>query len=161
LDLKIISLGPEPNSMIANDERIFVDTNVFLYAHDRSSERKREIARHILGEIWEKKNGLLSTQVLQELYIGLARKSVPALASTEVLKILRALLSWKIVVNSAVSVLEAIDIHRNYRLSFWDAMIVRAAIQGRAKILCSEDLADGQSIEGVRIFNPFRNGLKT
>ena len=65
------------------------------------------------------------------------------------------LLKWHVVVNNGASILDAIDIHNRYGYSFWDAMIIEAAIKGGAAILMSEDLQDGQVIDGVIIKNPF------
>lgn len=51
--------------------RQFVDTNILVYAHDRSAGNKYETARDLLKNLWEKKNGCLSIQVLQEFYVTL------------------------------------------------------------------------------------------
>jgi predicted nucleic acid-binding protein len=59
-----------------------------------------------------------------------------------------------VVVNTAKSVLEALEIEARYKISFWDALIVQAAESGEAEVLYSEDLADGQKYGGVRAVNP-------
>lgn len=63
---------------------------------------------------------------------------------------------YHLVVLDIEDVLAAIDLHRLHQVSFWDALIVRAAKQGGCSILLSEDLQHGRSIDGVAIVNPFR-----
>src|SRR6266705_2469585 len=64
--------------------------------------------------------------------------------------------SWDIVVNTAESVLQALDIELRYMISFWDALIVQAATRCGAAVLYSEDLADGQNYGAVRVINPLK-----
>ena len=61
-----------------------------------------------------------------------------------------------VVILDVEDVLDAIDLHRLHQVSFWDALIVRAAKEGGCSVLYSEDLQDGRTIDGVRIVNPFR-----
>ena len=55
--------------------RTFVDTNIVLYAYDQREPEKSAIAREIVSDLWRTREGLLSTQVLQELYVNLTRNS--------------------------------------------------------------------------------------
>jgi len=71
-------------------------------------------------------------------------------------KIVEDLFKWEVVINDGNSILAAIEIHSRYQYSFWDALIIQAAIQGGATLLLSEDLSDGQTIQRVKIKNPFR-----
>jgi predicted nucleic acid-binding protein len=64
--------------------------------------------------------------------------------------------TWEIVVNTAESVLDALDIELRHKISFWDALIVQAAGSCGAEVLYSEDLADGQTYGGVRVVNPLK-----
>jgi len=70
-------------------------------------------------------------------------------------QIINDLLSWDIVINDGDSILEAIELHSSHKYSFWDSLIIQAAIKGGASLLLSEDLSGGQSIRGVTIKNPF------
>jgi predicted nucleic acid-binding protein len=64
-------------------------------------------------------------------------------------------LKWDIVIIDGGSLLEAVEIHIRYKYSFWDSMILQAAQKGGASWLLSEDLLDGQTVNGVKIKNPF------
>lgn len=66
------------------------------------------------------------------------------------------LLEWEVILNDGDLILASIDFHARYHCSFWDSMIIQAAIKGRASLLLSEDPSNGQTIRGVKIQNPFR-----
>lgn len=134
---------------------IFVDSNILIYAHDRDAGRKRRIASATLKELWGTHSGTLSTQVLQEFYVNVTRKIPQPLTSAQAREIIGNYCAWPVVTVVPEMVLRASEMEEEYRLSFWDALIVAAASRcGAAKIL-SEDLNAGQSIEGVLIENPF------
>ena len=135
--------------------RVFLDTNILIYAHDRSAGAKRKRAHELVSQLWASGNGVISTQVLQELCINLRRKTSPHLSADEVRKVVRDYLSWEVVVNGAESVLGALDIEARYKISFWDALILQAAENSGAAILFSEDLSPGQKYGTVRVVNPF------
>ena len=142
------------NSM---SDKCFVDTNVLVYAHDRSTGKKHERARRLLEELWENGNAALSTQVLQELCFTLQRKAASPLATDELRRLLKDYLAWEVVVNGPESVIEALDLQARYKVSFWDALILQAAETAGASVLYSEDFAAGQSYGSIRIANPFLN----
>lgn len=138
-------------------DKFFVDTNILLYAHDRSAGDKHGRARALIDDLWSSGNGVLSTQVLQELCINLRRKTANPLSIQETRRLLQDYISWEIVVNTPESVIEALAIEVRYDLSFWDALIVQAAAISGATILYSEDLGDGQSYGAVQVVNPLKN----
>ncbi len=135
--------------------RIFLDTNILVYAHDVSAGRKHEIARELMVDLWNSHTGVLSTQVLQEFFVNVICKIPKPLGAKLVKGIISDLLNWEIVLNDAESILRAVDIHLQYQYSFWDALIIEAALKGCARWLFSEDLSHGQIIEGLEIKNPF------
>ncbi len=134
----------------------FVDTNILVYAHDFTQGAKHERARALVEKLWESGDGVLSTQVLQELCINLRRKALRPLSLEEMRKLIEDYSRWDIVVNTADSVLQALDFESRYQISFWDALIVQAAASCEAAVLYSEDLADGQSYGAVRVVNPLK-----
>lgn len=134
--------------------KYFVDTNILIYAHDRSTGAKHDRARELIERLWASGEGVLSTQVLQELCINLRRKVARPLPIEEVRQLIQDYLSWKVIVNTPESVLQALEIEVRYKLSFWDALIVQAAESSGAAILYSEDLAAGQQYSAVQVVNP-------
>jgi predicted nucleic acid-binding protein len=137
--------------------RSFVDTNVLVYAHDRGAGSKHAAARELVQSLWEERSGIVSTQVLQELYVNLRRKTARPLPLPELRLLLSDYLRWDLVVNTGESILEALELEDRYRLSFWNALIVQAAQAGGADTLYSEDLGHGQRFGPVRVVNPFHS----
>jgi len=108
-------------------DKCFVDTNVLMYAHDRSTGFKHEAAQALVEQLWNAGSGMLSTQVLQELCINLRKKAGQPLPAGELHRLIQDYSSWEIVVNTAESILQALDIEVRYKISFWDALILQAA----------------------------------
>jgi predicted nucleic acid-binding protein len=133
----------------------FLDTNVLLYAHDQSAGEKQHRAGSIVAAMWESGNGCLSVQVLQEFYVNITQKVAQRLDKEAALQIVADLACWRIHVPDAADVLKAIEIQLVYKISFWDAMIIRSAQAMRCQTLWTEDLQAGQTIAGVRAVNPF------
>jgi len=139
-------------------DKYFVDTNVLMYAHDATTGAKHERAKELVEELWRDRNGVVSTQVLQELAVNLRRKARRPLDAKATREIISDYLTWQIVVNGTDSILEALDIESRYQISFWDALVVQAAQAAGADILYSEDLSHGQVFGAARVVNPFVTG---
>ena len=137
--------------------KMFIDTNILIYAFDVSAGKKHQVASHILSDLWNSGLGVLSTQVLQEFFVNIVQKIQKPIDQKLAKEIVRDFLRWQVVVNNGDSILDAIDIRDKYRYSFWDSMIIEAAIKGGAVFLMSEDLQHGQVISGVTIRNPFKD----
>jgi len=137
--------------------RRFFDTNVLVYLFDADAARKQARARELLKQTVEEGLALLSTQVLQEFFVAVTRKLSVPLPPEQAERAARDLASLPIVQVDTEMILRAIATMRRYRLSFWDSLIVEAAMHGGAAILYSEDFQHGQVIEGMTIENPFRN----
>jgi predicted nucleic acid-binding protein len=140
-------------------DKCFVDTNILVYAHDRSAGIKHLRAKRLLERLWESGQGVLSTQVLQELCFNLRRKAGNPLPVDEVRILIREYSTWEIVTNTPESVLMALDVEMRYRVSFWDALILQAAAFSGASILYSEDLAAGQHYGSIQVVNPLADSV--
>lgn len=133
----------------------FVDTNVLVYAHDRSAGAKHDRAKALLAELWESRTGCLSIQVLQEFYVTITRKVANPLSRQTASQIIADLSAWNMHSPNAQNVLEAINLQDRYHVSFWDAMILTSATQLGCQTVWSEDLNAGQRYGEVRVVNPF------
>ena len=138
-----------------NEDKVFLDTNVLVYGHDVDAGQKHQIAQGLLMDLWNHRNGVISVQVLQEFYVTVTRKLIHPLSAKEARNIIRNYLNWHIEINDSLSVLNASRIEENYKLSFWDALIVAAASKTNVSKILTEDLKSGQVIEGILIYNPF------
>jgi predicted nucleic acid-binding protein len=128
----------------------FVDTNVLAYAYDADSGEKGERAREVLAEI---DGAVVSTQVLLELFAVLTRKL--GLTREVAEEATESLMDLEVVATDARLVRECLRISRDHDISHWDGMIIAAAAASGCEVLLTEDLNDGQVIEGVRVVNPF------
>jgi len=145
------SCGIVQNSMSAE----FCDTNLFVYAYDATAGRKREQATALLARLWDSGAGVVSVQVLQELFVALTRKIPQPLPPVEAGAIVSDMTTWRIVEPGSRDVLAAIDGAVRWQVSFWDAMILTTAIRAGAGTVWSEDLNDGQTYDGMIVRNPF------
>lgn len=135
--------------------KAFVDSDILVYAHQRDASEKYQKAQELLGTLWREKRGVLSVQVLQEFCVNVRRKANPPVRWDETREAIRDFMSWETVLNTANSVLRAMELEQRYQLSFWDAMIVQAAESAGCEVLYSEDLSHGQEYGGVLVVNPF------
>ncbi len=135
----------------------FLDTNILVYAHDKSAGDKHQQAKDLVQKLWDSGTGCLSIQVLQEFYVTVTRKVAQPLDVELAVRIVEDLAYWKIYAPDTKDVLGAIDLQQRYMISFWDAMIIWSAAQLRCQIIWSEDLNPGQTYEGVQLLNPFEN----
>jgi len=110
-----------------------------------------------MRQLWQTRDGRVSHQVLQEYYVTVTRKLRPGLSIAAAREDLRALMEWRPVVTDSALIEQAWSLEDKFGLSFWDASIVAAASIAGATTLLTEDLQDGQDIDGVVVVNPFRH----
>ena len=140
---------------MADDRLTFLDTNVLVYAHDRSETRKQPIAQALLDVLWRTRSGALSTQVLQEFYVVTTRKFDPPMRRGAAREIVALYGEWPIVQVDVALILAASKLEERHTFSFWDALVVEAARRCGATRLLTEDLQAGRRIGGISIENPF------
>jgi predicted nucleic acid-binding protein len=133
---------------------IFVDSNVLLYAVDDSNRNKQIAASEWLAELWTRRLGRISFQVLGEFYVNAIRLN-PA-ARDEARAEVRDLLAWHPVVMDAPLLELGWRYQDRYHLSYWDSLIVAAAKAASCGHLLTEDLQPGQKLDGIEVISPFR-----
>jgi len=133
----------------------FVDTNVLLYAHDRSAGAKRDAAVALITRLIDEESGLLSTQVLMEFFVSATRKLPQRLDESVATEIVQDFGTWPVFTPLVSDVVAATKLCRRYGIHFWDALIVQGAVSLGADVLWSEDLNAGQKYAGVPVRNPF------
>jgi len=133
----------------------FVDTNVLVYGFDDSDPAKQERARLVMRRLWETRTGRISHQVLQEFYVTVTRKLKPALSRPQARGEVEDLLDWKPVHPSAALLKKAWHLEDLHGFSWWDSLIIAAALACDSTTLLSEDLQHGLLIETLQVVNPF------
>ncbi len=135
--------------------KFFFDTNVLVYLFDADSPDKRKKARVLFQRHADAGDILLSTQVLQEFYAAVTRKLGRPLDAAAALEAVLSFAELPLVQIDSALIVRAIHRSRNEQVSFWDALIVQAAIEGHASTLYSEVIHHGQVFDSLRVVNPF------
>lgn len=133
----------------------FVDTNILIYGHDRAQGRRHEIASTVIEELWVSGDGVLSTQVLQELYVNLSRKLRKPMTRPRARVVVERYMAWPVHLIAPADILAASELEQRHTLAFWDALLVVAAQNLGATRLLTEHMQHGRTISGVRIESPF------
>lgn len=131
--------------------KVFFDTNVLVYAHDRRDPARQKQALELIATHGDRI--VISTQVLQEFFVTATSKlGIPDLETKEIIQAWRRCETVGI---DPARIGDAIDIRILNRISFWDGLILAAAASANCVSLLTEDLNHGQTIAGVRVENPF------
>ena len=132
---------------------IFFDTNILVYAFDKNADIKHNQAKRLLEPfLTQYKPAIISAQVLHELSYRLYRWNF---SDKKVSTAIAPFKYWTIIANDLHVFEQGLYLKQKYRTSFWDGLILAAAIHSSAKELWSEDFNHGQIYEGVMIVNPF------
>lgn len=133
----------------------FVDTNILLYAYDHTEPEKQARAAELLADLWQRRVGCLSLQVLQEFFVNATRKLSRPLEVADARQIVHDYALWIVHVPNTSALIAAIDLHERYQVSFWDAMILQSALELGCSTVWSEDLNPGQAFASLTVRNPF------
>jgi predicted nucleic acid-binding protein len=134
--------------------RVFFDTNILLYLFDRSSEEKRRITVELFNKHHQSGSLQLSLQVVHEFAANLLKKF--RMPQSTVADLVRDLLALDVAALRGEDTLTALQFMDNFRVSFWDALILATAIREGCKILYSEDFQDGRAYGPLKVINPFQ-----
>lgn len=137
---------------------VFVDTNILIYSEDGADAHKQARALAWLGEIWRRRCGRLSTQVLNEFYVNVTRKLTPRMPAGDARAEVRRYQRWQPWAIDHATVETAWAIESRFGLSYWDSLIVAAAQAQGCDILLTEGLPHEQRIDKLQILNPFLVG---
>jgi predicted nucleic acid-binding protein len=137
-------------------DRFFLDTNIFVYTFDEKAPAKAKKATQIVRRAADTGEGIISYQVVQEFFSVALRRFLRPMSVAEAEQYLMTVLRPLLAVHSSPAIyFEALRIAEKYRMSWYDSLIVAAALEGDCERLYSEDFQDGRKIEGLRIENPF------
>lgn len=136
--------------------RSFVDTNIPVYSLDEGDPGKQATAKALLRQLSDANEAVISTQVLQELFVTINRKFAARLSLAEAEAVVRRFAALPVVQVDVPIILAATVRVRATSIAFWDALIVEAALSAGATRLLTEDLQHGQVFDGrLRVDNPF------
>lgn len=133
----------------------FVDTNIIVYSRDATEKKKQQIAWKWMKRLWEDRTGRLSYQVLNEYFHIVTRKLDPGLSIQNARSDVRDLFAWKPRSHTRSTIKEAWSVQDRWNFSWWDSLIIASAHHQGCRWLLTEDLQDGQDIDGLTVVNPF------
>jgi predicted nucleic acid-binding protein len=135
----------------------FLDTNVLIYSVDAAHPEKRDTARAIVADAIARRAAVISFQILQETLHVITRKFRVILKDADAAHFLADVLVPLCRVQPSQALYDkALEVQSRQKLSFYDSLVVAAALEAGCKRLLSEDMQHGQRIGGLRIENPFR-----
>jgi len=136
-------------------DKVFLDTNILVYAHDKENPDKKAKSQAILFECLRNGTGVISAQVLSEFFVTITRKVKQPMPSDRAKKEIVLLSTIATVDIDATLVVEAVNIKERWQLSYWDSLILAAAERAGCGTVCSEDMSDGQRYGSLVVCNPF------
>lgn len=139
------------------NDKVFLDTNVLVYAYDQHDPDKQARAQGLISAGIEAESTVLSSQVLGEFFVVVTRKIQNPLSPDDARKIVNLFSICPVVEIDVSLVKRAVDLHIRYSISYWDALIVAAAARAKCSRILTEDLANGALYDDVLIDNPFKN----
>lgn len=138
------------------NDRFFLDTNIFVYEVGSSDPSKEAVATRLVRHAFESGKGIISFQVVQEFLSVAFRRFTPSMSLPEAEQVLALTFRPLLAVHSSYSLYaQALDLTRHYSISWYDSLIVAAALEARCSILYSEDFQHGQKFSDLRVVNPF------
>ena len=137
-------------------DRFFLDTNIFVYSVTASSPDKRRIAASLIGRGIETGKGVISYQVVQEFFNIAPRRFAIAMSLAQCEEYLSTTFRALLAIHSSQALFsEALQLNRRYSLSWYDSLILAAALEADCGVLHTEDLQHGQRFDKLRVLNPF------
>ena len=133
------------------NDNVFIDTNILVYTYSNDEPSKKEIACNLILS----NNTFISTQVIQELINTITRK-FKYQYSDALNAITECCNNSNLFTNNHSTIIQACNIAERYKFSFYDSLILSAALDSNCSIIYTEDMNDGQVInDKLTIKNPF------
>lgn len=135
--------------------KVFVDTNVLIYAEDSSEPLKQERAADWMDALWQRRCGALSIQILNEFYVNATGKIRPPLPQGIARAIVSKLAGWQPWLVDVPTIESAWLVQTRFGLSYWDSLVIASAQQSGCRYVLSEDMQHLQHYGSVQLINPF------
>lgn len=139
--------------------KVFVDTNILVYARDASEKEKQVVAKDWIAYLWKTRTGRLSYQSCNEFYVVTTQRLKPGLSKKEARDDIKAFQAWKPLVINQMAIENAWRIQDRYQFSWWDSLILSTAQIQHCQFILSEDLQHEQVIDDLIVINPFLSDL--
>jgi len=145
--------------MIENSPSKLVDSNILIYAYDKSEKEKNPIAERILESVIKNQSRIfLSTQILSEVYTNITSKIKRPLQKKEAKKLIEEfslINNIKTLIIKNKTILKAIDLSIEYNVQYWDALIAATMQENNIQTIITENAKDFKKIPWLKVVNPF------
>jgi predicted nucleic acid-binding protein len=136
--------------------KFFLDTNIFLYSFSYSEPAKKSKATSLVDRALDSGKGMISYQVVQEFFNVSLLRFVPRMSLSEAAQYLAMTFRPLLAVYPSYALYgQALQLTHRYSLSWYDSLIVAAALEGDCGVLYTEDLQHGQKLDNLLVQNPF------
>jgi predicted nucleic acid-binding protein len=135
--------------------KVFLDTNILVYAHDKAYPDKMAKAQELIFQGMRTGQAAISAQVLSEFFVTITQKAKKPMTVDRAYREIELLSSLETVEIDASMVLRAVSIKQRWQLNYWDGLIIAAAERAKCSMICSEDFSDGQRLGTITVNNPF------
>jgi len=144
------------HGMNSMNDKFFLDTNIFIYSFNKSDTKKQKFAYELIQKALSTHSGCISFQVIQEfLNVATQKFEIPLKEQDCILYVINVLKPMCEVASSIKLYINALEIQQRWKYSFYDSLIISAALESNCKILYTEDLQHDHTIQSLRIINPF------
>ena len=135
--------------------RVFIDTNIIIYAHIKNEIDKHSIALTLLKDTLKGTRIWISTQILSEFYSALNKNKI---GHDKIVGFINTMTQQMNVCPVTLDIVEkALSIKDKYQLSYWDSLMLSAALECECDEVFTEDLQHKQVINNkLTIINPFK-----
>ncbi len=137
-------------------DKVFLDTNILVYAHDDGAPEKKAKAQALILDGLRSGKTVISTQVLSEFYVTVTRKIKIPMSIEQARREIDLLSNMETADVDIATIRRAIDMQDRWKINYWDGLILAAAEQADCAVVFSEDLADGQSYGDITVRNPLK-----
>jgi predicted nucleic acid-binding protein len=138
-------------------DRTFLDTNIFVYSFDQNEPEKAAVAKSLIQRSLLSGSGVISYQVVQEFCNVALRKTANFMSASECERYCIDTFMPLLAVQSSTNLfIRALHLYEAYSVSWYDSLILAAALELECDTLQSEDFQDGQAFGGLVVKNPFR-----
>lgn len=141
-----------------SDEKGLIDTNVLVYAYIISDEEKHRIAAELVESIWRDDIGIITLQNLCEFFVVVTTKVERPMTISQAKNIVDGIVTsqrWRKIDRTSDTVISAIDLVKNFKIPFWDALIAACMIENEIKTIFTENERDFKKVREITVVNPF------
>jgi len=138
-------------------ETMLVDSNVLVYAYDRSDAKKHAAAEQLLKRLWVERSAVVSMQNLAEFYHIITAKIEKPLPPETAKQIVTDLIAgFEVLRYSEKTIVSAIGNQAIYGAPFWDALIVATMEENSVGAIVTENEKDFAKAKWLKVINPFK-----